>query len=158
VALYQPKAFLKRAVPREMTVNVCGQVGWKVSGRICASATGSRPLRLEGMQLLSLTLCQTVVSHVPFVPGSQLGEPPGQGGPMLQMAGCVQMHGKAAARPVILPPLQPGGAGIDIPFGCWKPASAGTDVKTSPRSAASAVRRGTCCVRARRLMSSSAGL
>src|SRR5260370_33237298 len=84
VTLYQPNAEWNSAVPRDATVKVSPQVGWTVSGVVRASATGSRPLICDGMQLLSLTVCQMVVSHVECLPSSQLVEPPGQGAPTLQ--------------------------------------------------------------------------
>ncbi len=55
VTLYQPKMFLKRAVPRLTTSNVTGQVGVKVSGVSAPSCHGSRPSSTDGMQVLSLT-------------------------------------------------------------------------------------------------------
>ena len=111
-----------------------GQAGWKVSGVTLASATGSRPLSFEGMQVLSLNECQRVVSQVPFIPSSQLPGL-GHGGPMLQTPGVVQTHAKTAARPVGIPPLHPGGLGIVAPFGCVS-AAAGAETSAEKRSGA----------------------
>src|SRR5262249_39025471 len=89
VTLYQPKALRNRALPRVTTLNVSGQVGRKVCGTTDAAARGSSPARFDGMQLLSLTLCQIVVSQVPVCPLAQLGEPPGPGAPILHCRGVV---------------------------------------------------------------------
>ena len=118
VTLYQPKTLLKRAPPRLTTVKVSAQVGWKVSGVVCASAAGSRPESIDGMQPLSLTACHIVVSQVPCLPSSQVVEPPGQGAPMLQTPAVVHWQAKTAPRPVGCPDAQPGAEGIDVPFGC----------------------------------------
>ena len=110
----------KIAVPRERTVNVCGHVGWNVSGMTAASAYGSRPDTFEGMHVSSFQLCHMVDSQSPFWPLSQLfgSMLPGHAAPMLHTFGCLQMHENTDARPVGLPELQPGLVGIGVPSAC----------------------------------------
>ena len=97
---------------------------------------GSSPDSFVGMHELSLGECQSVVSHVPFFPGSQLVEPPGHGAPMLQTPGAVHAHAMTGRSPVGLLPLHPMGAGMGAPLG-WVSAEAGlasvSDAKATER-------------------------
>ena len=72
--LYQPNTSRNIAVPRLTTVKVRAQLGRNVSGVIAASLAGSRPARFDGMQVLSLNECESVVSHVAVFPS---GHEPG---------------------------------------------------------------------------------